>query len=63
MDQSASDDTERANNRAKLYAPPRGVRGVKRRMPAALAMTRQQALAMTAQVAAEDAKRTRRASG
>lgn len=52
MDQSAEDDAERARNRARLYAPPKGVR--RPRTPQAGTMTREQAMRLAQQVAAED---------
>ncbi|MFI0934570.1 hypothetical protein ACH4RG_22970 [Streptomyces sp. NPDC021019] len=64
MDQAAEDDAERARNRAKLYAPPKGYRapgGQKPRMPGA--MTAAQAQALTRQLAAQDAQVTGRRSG
>jgi hypothetical protein len=58
MEASAADDAERARNRAKLYAPPKGMT---RRQAAAgggvpPAMSRDQAAALVAQVEAEDAR-------
>lgn len=60
IDQSAEDDKERAANRSRLYAPPRGARGPAGRRPAAAGMTRSSAQALLAQAAAQDAQATRR---
>lgn len=58
MDQAAEDDSERARNRAKLYAPPHGVdKGRRRGRPArGGGLDWAGAQALMAQVAAEDAK-------
>lgn len=60
MDQTAEDDAERARNRAKLYAPPKGhasTRGRRARPSGAGAgYTRAQAQALARQLAAEDAR-------
>ncbi|GGZ23227.1 hypothetical protein GCM10010387_15420 [Streptomyces inusitatus] len=58
IDQSAEDDKERARNRAKLYAPPKGwlAPGGRRSRPGA--MTTAQAQALMQQLAAEDARVT-----
>jgi len=66
MDAAAEDEAARERNRATLYAPPDGARrGPDGRRPRApgrgLDMAAAQALA--AQVAAEDANLTRRATG
>lgn len=56
MDQAAEDDKERARNRAKLYAPPKGVKpGGQSRRPGAT-MNQDQAQALMAQLAAQDAQ-------
>ncbi|MGW6459790.1 hypothetical protein ACWF94_28330 [Streptomyces sp. NPDC055078] len=57
IDAGAEDDNERARNRAKLYAPPKGSRPQGRRLPPpAMAMDRSDAQAMMARLAAEDAR-------
>lgn len=57
MDQAAQDDTERARNRAKLYAPPKGVKLDRRqRQRAGMSMNRGQAQALMSQLAAQDAR-------
>ncbi|MFD4314980.1 hypothetical protein [Streptomyces sp. NPDC058548] len=57
IDAAAEDDNERARNRAKLYAPPRGSGSPGRRArPAAMAMDRGQATALMARLAAEDSR-------
>ncbi|MFC7791429.1 hypothetical protein [Streptomyces cinereoruber] len=55
MDVTAKDDAERAANRARLYAPPKGreVEGGRRRPPA---MKASEAQALMARLAAEDAR-------
>ncbi len=55
MAQAADDDAERARNRARLYAPPRGVAP---HTPAAKmgAMGRSQADGLIARMAAEDSR-------
>lgn len=65
MDMSAQDDAERQKNRAKLYAPPKGVRmGPGRRMrPPGAAMNRAQAQNLVAQLAAQDAQLGQASSG
>lgn len=64
MDAAAEDDAERARNRAKLYAPPKGSRFAGgRRRPPGMGMTAAQAQALTAQMAAEDARYAGRRSG
>lgn len=56
MDQAAEDDAERARNRARLYAPPKR-KGQGRRGPIpGVSMTAAKASALTAQLAAEDAR-------
>lgn len=64
MEQSAEDDGERARNRARLYAPPKSARRPRGqgRHPGTM-MQAGQARALMAQVAAQDAKLTRGASG
>ncbi|MEW2568302.1 hypothetical protein [Streptomyces sp. NPDC047070] len=59
MDQAAEDDKERARNRARLYAPPKGARN-RGQARAGTAMNRGQAQALMAQMAAEDAQLGRR---
>ncbi|WP_327385077.1 hypothetical protein [Streptomyces sp. NBC_01207] len=54
MDQAAEDDAERARNRARLYAPPKG-RGRRGPVPG-VTMNRAKAAQMVAQLAAEDAR-------
>ncbi|MFF4179729.1 hypothetical protein [Streptomyces sp. NPDC001750] len=59
MDQAAEDDAERQRNRAKLYAPPKGVRrrppgGGTRRSTAGISAS--DARALMVQMAAEDAR-------
>ncbi|GAA2948112.1 hypothetical protein ACFPN0_15325 [Kitasatospora cinereorecta] len=58
MDQVAEDDGERARNRAKLYAPPKGYRppGGRRQRPAGTGMNMAQAMALTAQLSTQDAQ-------
>ncbi|MEU8870432.1 hypothetical protein AB0D24_04565 [Streptomyces javensis] len=66
MDQAAKDDAERARNRAKLYAPPGGVRrgpGGRLTGPPGMGMNRAQAQVLAAQLAAEDAKLTGGSTG
>jgi len=64
MDAAAEDDTERARNRAMLYAPPAGWKKPGRRMgPPGMGMNRAQAEAMMAQVAAQDAQFAAGATG
>jgi hypothetical protein len=60
MDAAAQDDGERARNRAKLYAPPKEAQRAGRRggRPAAQGMSLDQAQALMAAVAAEDAQVT-----
>lgn len=63
IDSTAEDDGERARNRAKLYAPPKGqARGRRRPIPG-VSMNRAQAQSLAAQMAAQDAKLTRGRSG
>ncbi|MFD5570490.1 hypothetical protein [Streptomyces cadmiisoli] len=61
IDAGAKDDQERARNRSKLYAPPRGQRPTSR-APGATAqgrgMSMAQAQALMASVATEDAQVT-----
>ncbi|WP_434593242.1 hypothetical protein [Streptomyces sp. A5-4] len=57
MDAAAEDDNERARNRAKLWAPPKGYAQQGRRIrPPAMRMDQGQALAMADRLAAEDAR-------
>lgn len=57
IDAGAEDEAERARNRAKLYAPPKGrEKQARRARPAATNMDRSQAQAMMARLAAEDAR-------
>ncbi|MEU0947628.1 hypothetical protein ABZ379_33750 [Streptomyces canus] len=60
MDAAAQDDGERARNRAKLYAPPRGTQAPRRpgARPAGRGMTLEQAQALMGAVATEDAQVT-----
>lgn len=62
MDAAAKDDKERAKNHAKLYAPPKEIakktRDKRAPLPGA-GMSRGQAQALAAQLAAEDAQLTR----
>ncbi|MFJ7090344.1 hypothetical protein ACIQWL_08765 [Streptomyces mirabilis] len=60
MDAAAQDDGERARNRAKLYAPPTGAQGPRRpgARPADRGMSLDQAQALMAAVATEDAQVT-----
>ncbi|MFF4292081.1 hypothetical protein ACFY0N_00320 [Streptomyces vinaceus] len=60
MDQAAEDDAERAKNRARLYAPPKSQRrpGGRRPPVPGVSMTAAQAQALTAKLAAEDARLT-----
>lgn len=64
MEQAAQDDAERQRIRAELYAPPRAVgrsRGADGRLGRrpGYGMGMQQAQAMMAQIAAEDARYSR----
>ncbi|WP_369387930.1 hypothetical protein AB5J72_10200 [Streptomyces sp. CG1] len=64
MDAAAEDDAERARNRTRLYAPPRGAAREARRRPIpGVSMSRDQALCPAAQLAADDAKLTGGRSG
>lgn len=63
MDQAAEDDAERARNRTKLYAPPKGMGVREGARRAGLAMDRNQAQSMMAQLAAQDAQLTRGSGG
>lgn len=56
MDRAAEDDAERARNRSRLYAPPRGRRPERGRPAPGVGMSRAQAMALTAQLAAQDAR-------
>lgn len=57
MDQAAEDDGERARNRAKLYAPPAGMKsGRGQRRHPSVSMNKSQAQALMAQLAAQDAQ-------
>lgn len=56
MDQAAEDDAERARNRARLYAPPKGRRPEPGQRRRGTGMTLAQAQALTAQLASEDAR-------
>jgi len=58
IEQSAADESERARNRAKLYAPPRPARraGGRRPRPPRVPVKAIDAEAMMAQLAAEDAR-------
>lgn len=57
MDASAEDDAERARNRARLYAPPKGMRRARgQERPVGVSMNRGQALGLMAQLAAQDAQ-------
>ncbi|WNI20287.1 hypothetical protein [Actinacidiphila sp. ITFR-21] len=61
MESAADDDAERARNRAKLYAPPRGTRrggGGRRVRPPGAGLDMASAQALAAQLAAEDARLT-----
>jgi hypothetical protein len=60
MDAAAQDDGERARNRAKLYAPPRGAQGPPRpgARPAGRGMSLDQVQALMSAVATEDAQVT-----
>lgn len=55
MDQAAEDDSERARNRARLYAPPPGVARSPRTAPSGVSGT-QAAAAVVARLGAEDAQ-------
>lgn len=62
LDAGAKDESERARKRAELYAPPKGYRpaaGVSGR-PRPAAMGRNEAQALMAAVAGEDARLMRR---
>lgn len=64
MDQAAADDGERARNRAKLYAPPRGLTGGRgQRQHPSMAMNRGQAQTLMAKLAAQDAQLGRAKAG
>lgn len=66
IDASADDDSERARNRAKLYALPAGERraaGARRPRPPGMGLDMAKAQALAAQLAAEDARLTRGATG
>ncbi len=63
MEQSAEDDKERARNRAKLYAPPKGMAKTRGQPRPGTAMNRGQAQALMAQVAAQDAQLGRAPGG
>lgn len=64
MDQAAADDGERARNRAKLYAPPQGLKsGRGQRRHPSMAMNQGQAQALMAQLAAQDAQLGRARAG
>lgn len=63
MDQAAADDGERARNRAKLYAPPKGASGRGQRRHPSVAMNPSQAQALMAQLAAQDAQLGRAKGG
>ncbi|MGW3971220.1 hypothetical protein ACWEFD_18210 [Streptomyces ardesiacus] len=58
IDASAKDDQERARNRARLYAPPKGYGrpAAAGERPARAGMSLDQVQAMMASVAAEDAQ-------
>lgn len=57
LEQGAEDEAERRRIRAKLYAPPKSIRGEGRRVrSAATSMDGGQAQALMAQLAAEDAR-------
>lgn len=64
IDQAAENDTERTRNRTKLYAPPAGQRPTGGRVrPPGLGLDLAAAQALTAQLAAEDARLTRGTTG
>ncbi|MBT2453245.1 hypothetical protein [Streptomyces sp. ISL-86] len=57
IDAAAEDDNERARNRAKLWAPPKGRTLQDRRVRTpGMRMEQSQAQAMAARLAAEDAR-------
>ncbi|MGW1989570.1 hypothetical protein [Embleya sp. NPDC001921] len=60
MDQTAEDDAERARNRMRLYAPPKGMqprdRNGRRVRSPGMGVTRAQSQALMQQVAAQDAQ-------
>lgn len=61
IDATAKDDKERARLKAKIYAPPKGVRDPsgRRVRPAATRMTKGAAQSFLAQAAAQEAQATR----
>jgi hypothetical protein len=65
MDGAAKDDAERQRNRASLYAPPKGTTGPagRRVRPPGQGLDLNSAQALAAQLAAEDARLTGRATG
>ena len=63
IDQAAEDDAERARNRARLYAPPKGTPRIRGQARPGMAMNRSQAQALMAQMAAQDAQLGGRARG
>lgn len=65
MDAAAEDEAERQRSRARLYAPPKGMKaaGGRRVRPPGTGMGLAQARALAAQVAVEDAQLPRGRSG
>ncbi|MXM67076.1 hypothetical protein GR925_27505 [Streptomyces sp. HUCO-GS316] len=61
IDAGAKDEKEQARLRAKIYAPPKGVRGPsgRRQRPPATRMTAGDARALMAQASAQDAQARR----
>lgn len=59
LEQGAEDEVERQRILAKLYEPPQGYRAARRAArPPGTRMSRSDAQALIAQIAAEDARRT-----